>query len=152
MAGLHQAVERLAEASQGMTRLQEQAGFKPGWGRRSEGRPVPPRHRRQGPTNEGPYGQRQKLNKPKLTPSTYWNEDPRNRWFDRSNIGKATIDGVETTCLLDNGSRVNLVTPEYVKKRKMDVGSIQDLNHYSGRIPLGGMGGNVQEPLGYVIL
>ena len=59
---------------------------------------------------------------------------------------------METTCLLDNGSRVNLVTPEYVKKRKLDVGSIQDLNHHAGRIPLGGMGGNVQEPLGYVIL
>ena len=52
----------------------------------------------------------------------------------------------------DNGSRVNLVTPEYVKKRKLDVGSIQDLNHHVGRIPLGRMGGNVQEPLGYVIL
>ena len=59
---------------------------------------------------------------------------------------------METTCLLDNGSRVNLVTPEYVKKRKLDVGSIQDLNHHAGRIPLGGMGGNIQEPLGYVIL
>ena len=59
---------------------------------------------------------------------------------------------METTCLLDNSSQVNLVTPEYVKKRKLDVGSIQDLNHHAGRIPLGGMGGNVQEPLGYVIL
>ena len=47
---------------------------------------------------------------------------------------------------------MNLVTPEYVKKRKLDVGSIQDLNHHAGRIPLGGMGGHVQEPLGYVIL
>ena len=59
---------------------------------------------------------------------------------------------METTCLLDNGSRVNLVTPEYVKKKDLDVGSIQDLNHHAGRIPLGGMGGHVQEPLGYVIL
>ena len=90
--------------------------------------------------------------KPKLTPSAYWNEDPRNRWFDRSNVGSAIIDGVETTCLLDNGSRVNLVTPEYVKKRDLDVGSIQDLNHHNGRIPLGGMGGSLAESLGYVIL
>ena len=42
--------------------------------------------------------------------------------------------------------------PEYVKKRELDMGSIQDLNHHAGRIPLGGMGGHVQEPLGYVIL
>ena len=59
---------------------------------------------------------------------------------------------METTCLLDNGSRVNLVTPEYVKKRNLDVGSIQDLNHHGGRIPLGGCGGHITEPLGYVIL
>ena len=67
-------------------------------------------------------------------------------------MGSAIIDGVETNCLLDNGSRVNLVTPEYMKKRDLDVGSIQDLNHHNGRIPLGGMGGSLAEPLGYVIL
>ena len=103
-------------------------------------RPVYPRCRSQGPTTKGPYGQRQKLTKPKLTPSGYWNEDPRSRWFDWSNVGPALIDGVETTCLLDNGSRVNLITPEFVKKRNLDVGSIQDLHHHKGRIPLGGMG------------
>ena len=32
------------------------------------------------------------------------------------------------------------------------MGSIQDLNHHSGRIPLGGCGGHITEPLGYVIL
>ena len=47
---------------------------------------------------------------------------------------------------------MNLVTPEYVKKRKLDVVSIQDLNHHKGRIPLGGMGRNITKPLGYIIL
>ena len=59
---------------------------------------------------------------------------------------------METMCLLDNGSRVNLIMPEFVKKRNLDVGSIQDLHHHKGRIPLGGMGGNISEPLGYIIL
>ena len=59
---------------------------------------------------------------------------------------------MEATCLLDIGSWVNLITPEFVKKRSLDVGSIQDLHHHKGRIPLGGMGGNISEPLGYVIL
>ena len=67
-------------------------------------------------------------------------------------MGSAIIDGVKTTCLIDNGSRVNLVTPKYVKKKNLDVGSIQDLNHHNGHIPLGGMGGSLSEPLGYVIL
>ena len=88
----------------------------------------------------------------RLTPSAFWNEDPRNRWFDRSNLGTAMLDGVKTTCLIDNGAGVNLVTPEFVKNRGLEVGSIQDLNDHDGYIPLSGLGGKVTEPLGYVIL
>ena len=62
------------------------------------------------------------------------------------------IDGVKTICLIDNGARVNLVTPEFVKSRGLEVGSIQDLNDHDGYIPLSGLGGKVAEPLGYVIL
>ena len=62
------------------------------------------------------------------------------------------LDGVETTCLIDNGARVNLVTPEFVWDRGLDVGSIQDLNQRNGCIPLSRLGGRVTEPLGYVML
>ena len=62
------------------------------------------------------------------------------------------IDGVNTTCLIDNGARVNLVTQEFVKSRGLEVGSIQDLNDHNGYIPLSGLGGKVTEPLGYMIL
>ena len=101
---------------------------------------------------QGRSGQSQKLAGPQLTPSEYWNEDTRNRWFSHSNLGTAMLDGVETTCLIDNGARVNLVTPEFVRDRDLDVGSIQDLNQHNGRIPLSGLGGRVTEPLGYVML
>ena len=101
---------------------------------------------------QGQSGSGQKLTNPRLTPSAFWNEDPRNRWFDRSNLGTAIIDGVKTTCLIDNGARVNLVTPEFVKNRGLEVGSIQDLNNQDGYIPLSGLGGKITEPLGYVIL
>ena len=80
------------------------------------------------------------------------NEDPRNWWFDSSNLGMAMIDGVKTTCLIDNGAQVNLVTPEFVKSRGLEVGLIKDLNDHNGYIPLNGLGGKVTEPLGYVIL
>ena len=67
-------------------------------------------------------------------------------------MGTVIIDGVKTTCLIDNGARVNLVTPEFVRDRGLDVGSIQDLNDHNGCIPLSRLGGRVTEPLGYVIL
>ena len=73
---------------------------------------------------QGQSGPGQKMTNPRLTPSAFWNEDPRNRWFNRSNLGTAIIDGVKTTCLIDNGARVNLVTPEFVKNRGLEVGSI----------------------------
>ena len=87
-----------------------------------------------------------------MTPSLFWNEDPRNRWFSCVNLGTAIIDSVKTTCLIDNGARMNLVTPEFVKNRGLDVGSIQDLNDHNHHIPLSGLGGRITEPLGYVVL
>ena len=62
------------------------------------------------------------------------------------------LDGVETTCLIDNGARVNLVIPEFVWDRGLDVGLIQDLNQHNWCIPLSGLGERVMEPLGYVML
>ena len=47
---------------------------------------------------------------------------------------------------------MNLVTPEFVKDRGLEVGSIQDLNDHNGCIPLSGLGRRITEPLGYVIL
>ena len=114
------------------------------WG---QGSLVPPNR-----YGQGRSGQSQKLGGPQLTPSEYWNEDARNRWFSHSNLGTAILDGVETTCLIDNGAQMNLVTPEFVRNRGLDVGSIQDLNKHNGCIPLSGLGGRVMEPLGYVML
>ena len=100
----------------------------------------------------GYYGQGQQLAGPQLTPSAFWNEDPRRRWLGRANVGLAILDGVKTTCLIDNGACVNLVTLEFVKARGLGVGSIQDLNNHNGCIPLSSLGGNVTEPLGYVVI
>ena len=58
---------------------------------------------------------------------------------------------METTCLIDNGARVNLVTPEFVRERGLDVASIQDLSGHNRCIPLSGLGGKIMEPLGYVM-
>ena len=47
---------------------------------------------------------------------------------------------------------MNLVTPEFVRDRGLDVGSIQDLNQHNGHIPLSRLGEGLREPLGYVML
>ena len=59
---------------------------------------------------------------------------------------------MKTTCLIDNGAWVNLVTPEFRKNRGLEVGSIQDLNNHDGYIPLSGLREKITEPLGYMIL
>ena len=113
-----------------------------------------------GPREPGPpdgysqdqSSQGQKLTKSQLTPSAFWNEDPRNWWFSHSNLGPAIIDGVTMTCLIDNGAQVNLVTLEFVKSRGLEMGSIQDLNDHDGHIPLSRLGGRITKPLAYVIL
>ena len=58
---------------------------------------------------------------------------------------------MEATCLIDNGARVNLVTPEFVRERGLDVGSIQDLSRHNRCIPLSGLEGKIMEPLGYMM-
>ena len=116
--------------------------FKPEWGCRREGSPCPPDDAGQGP----------ELNSSRLTPSAYWNEDTRMRWLYLANIGMAIIDGQSTTVLVDPGACMNCVTPEFVKARGLEVGSIQDLNNHDGCIPINEAGGKLTEPLGYVII
>ena len=119
----------------------EKTVVKPGWGSQGKGSLGPPDGYGQGRSGPG-----QKLTNPRLTPSAFWNEDPRNRWFDHSNLGTVMIDGVKTTCLIDSGARVNLVTLEFVKNRGLEVGLIQDLNDHNRYIPLSRFGGKLPSP------
>ena len=139
--------ESLKQVKERANRKKQALNIKLGWGSQGQGSPAPPNR-----YGQGRSGQSQKLAGPRLTPSEYWNEDTRNRWFSHSNLGMAILDGVETTCLIDNGARVNLVTLEFVRDRGLDMGSIQDLNQHNGHIPLSGLGGRVTEPLDYMML
>ena len=69
-------------------------------------------------------------------------------WLYPANIRTAILDGQLTTILVDSGARMNCVTPEFVKTRGLVVGSIQDLNNHSGRIPINGAGGSELSPWG----
>ena len=142
LTGVYKTTQGVPMTRERANRAQEQGLGEPG--RREYSPP--------GGYGPGQCGQGQQLAGPRLTPSTFWNEDPRRRWLGRANVGLAILDGVRTTCLIDNGACINLVTPEFVKARDLDVGSIQDLNDHNGCIPLSGLGGNVTKPLGYVVI
>jgi len=43
----------------------------------------------------------------------FLNEDPYCRVIGEKNWGQAIMDGESVTCLLDNGSQLNFVTPAY---------------------------------------
>ena len=74
------------------------------------------------------------------------------RWLYPANIGTAIINGRLTTILIDSGAHMNVITPELVKSRGLEVGSIQDLNNNAGHILINGAGGKCTEPLGYVMI
>ena len=91
----------------------------------------------------------------KSNPFRYWNQNTLSHWLGPKNLGWALVDGIRTRVLLDNGTRVNLVTPAYVCRHNLKVGSIEALDHsmnpYGQRVPLMGVGGRTQ-PLGYVVI
>ena len=68
------------------------------------------------------------------------------------NIDQVLVDGQPVTALIDNGTRMNTVTPSFVRQCGLEVGSIDDLIQHCGRIPVSCSGGYYMEPLGYVLI
>ena len=70
------------------------------------------------------------------------------------NWGEALIDDKLTTCLLDNGSQLNFVTPAYAQERGMDILSLDTLTkEIGGQLPpISVMGGGMIRPEGFVIM
>ena len=86
----------------------------------------------------------------------YWNEDALSRWLGPENLGWATLDDVRTQVLVNNGTRVNSVTPAYVRQHGLGVRPISELDHslnpFWDRIPLVGLGGGRVEPIGFTLM
>ena len=74
----------------------------------------------------------------------YLNPDPYCQFMWPKKLGKVLIDGELMTCLLDNGTQINFVTPTYAHKRGMD---IMSLDHLAQEI-----GGNMMEPKGFIMM
>ena len=94
-------------------------------------------------------------NKPSQVKGTpYLNLDPFCRFIGPRNWGEALIDDKLTTCLLDNGSQLNFVTPTYARERGMDILSLDTLaREIGGQLPpIAIMGGGMIKPEGFVIM
>ena len=63
------------------------------------------------------------------SPYKYWNEDTLSGWLGPENLGWAILDGVRTRVLVNNGTRVNSVMPDYVHQHKLGVHPISKLDH-----------------------
>ena len=84
----------------------------------------------------------------------YLNPDPFCHFIGPKNWGEALIDDKLTTCLLDNGSQLNFVTPAYAHERGMDILSLDTLAQEIGRQlpPIAVMGSGMIKPEGFVIM
>ena len=84
----------------------------------------------------------------------YLNPDPFCHFIGPKNWGEALIDDKLTTCLLDNGSQLNFVTPAYAHERGMDILSLDTLaQEIGGQLPpIAIMGGGMIKPEGFVIM
>ena len=84
----------------------------------------------------------------------YLNPDAFSRFIGPKNWGKALINDELTTCLLDNGAQLNFITPAYTVERGMDIMSLDRLAQEIGGPPplIVGMGGNLVEPTGFVLM
>ena len=70
------------------------------------------------------------------------------------NWGEALIDEELTTCLLDNGSQLNFITPAYIHKWGMDIMSLDSFaQEVGGKIPpIQGIGGIMVDPEGFFMM
>ena len=82
------------------------------------------------------------------------NPDAFSRFIGPKNWGKALINDELTTCLLDNRSQLNFITPAYAVERGMDIMSLDWLAQEIGGLPplITGMDSNLVEPTKFVLM
>ena len=80
----------------------------------------------------------------------FFNLDPLTHWSGPENIDQVRIDDESSWALLDSGSTINAVTPEFSETCHLDVGPLSNLVH--GTLGINGFGKVFSQPLGYVII
>ena len=80
----------------------------------------------------------------------FLNPDPLLHWSGPENIAQVKVNNERSLALLDSGSTINAVTPEFIKAHSLDVGPLSNL--VDGTLKINGFGGLFSQPLGYVII
>ena len=84
-----------------------------------------------------------------LQKTPFLNPDPLTHWNMPESIAQVRIDNESCWALLDNGSTINAVTPEFVEACSLDIGPLSNL--VDGRMGINGFGGLFSQPWGYLI-
>ena len=74
----------------------------------------------------------------------FLNPDPLTHWNGPENIAQVRIDGESSWALLNSGSTINTVTPEFIKAHSLDVGPLSALA--DGTLAINGFGGVFFQP------
>ena len=84
----------------------------------------------------------------------YLNLDPYGWFIGPKNCGEAQIDEELVTCLLDDGSQLNFITPAYACKQGLDIMSLDSLaQEVGGKIPpILGIGSIMVDPEGFIMM
>ena len=80
----------------------------------------------------------------------FLNPNPLNQWSRTENIAWVWSDGESSWALLDSGSIINVVTPEFIEVCSLDVGPLTDLS--DGTLDINGFGGVFFWTMGYIII
>ena len=92
-----------------------------------------------------------RLLEPKISKKTpFLNPDPLTHWSGPENIALVKINGESSWALLDSGSTINAVTPEFIWVCSLDIGLLSDL--LDSTLSMNGFGGVYIQPLGYAII
>ena len=84
----------------------------------------------------------------------YLNPDPYCWFIGPKSWGKALFDEELMTCLLDNGSQLNFITPAYAHKWGMDIMSLDSLTQeVGGKLPpILGIGSIMVDPEEFIMM
>ena len=106
-----------------------------------EGSPSPSRkgnHTKGAPGWDNPGVKRQ-------TQTPFLNPYPFTQWYGSENIVRVRVNGEGCMALLDNGTQVNTITPEFIKTHCLAIGPLSDL--VSRGVICAGMGNTSLDPL-----
>ena len=84
------------------------------------------------------------------TQTPFLNPNPFHRWYGTKNLAKVRVNSKSCMALLDNGSQINTITPNFVESCSLEVGPLSDL--VGGQVTCVGLGNSLTQLIGYVII